>query len=213
VARAGKKIRLPAFAIEDLSGQHRSELEGAFDWVRDATAVVMRGGICSIGLMLELATLHWKRTVSTCSIIDSLARLEGDLVWATALKQPTRYKGTYLERLWHFHFYDARFLAKNIDNEIKAEAGRLPRRLQRIFRDFAGQRFESAAGRIAHEVVMGSYQNRVDRRALTGECIVFDGLELHNYYLTLRLHDEDDADVRARIDRYRECDAAMGRLG
>lgn len=213
MATAGKTIKLPTFAIDELSKQQRSELESSFDAVVSSIDVAMRGGVCSVGLMLELATVHWRRTISSHSVIDSLARMEGDLGRATPLKLPTKYKRYDLCGLWHFHFDDARFLATNLRLEAESCAGRLAERLRPIFRICAGESFGAAAGRILHEAVIGSYHHRAGRRALTGECIVFDGLARHNYYLTLRLHNEDDVDVRKRIDRYRECDAAMGRLG
>ncbi|MDO9499566.1 hypothetical protein [Falsiroseomonas sp.] len=213
MAKAGRTIKLPTFAIAELSKQQRSELESSFDAVVSSIDVAMRGGVCSVGLMFEIATAHWRRTISSHSVIDSLARMEGDLSRAAPLKPPTKYKRDDLCGFWHFHFCDARFLATNLRLEADSRPGSLAERLLPIFRECAGDCFEAAAGRILHQAVIGSYHHRAGRRALTGECIVFDGLARHNYYQTLRLHDEDDVDVRQRIDRYRECDAAMGRLG
>lgn len=213
MAKGGTKIVVPTFTLGDLAPNERIAFERSFYEVRDQLAQAMHGGLVSIGLTLEIAAAHLRRTLNTHSVIDSLARLEGDIWRATSLKRPTRYKGDELNGLWHFHFWDARFIVKNLENEARAQAGQLSERLRPIFQEHTGELFEAAAGKIVQEAVLGSHMHRAKRRALTGECIVFEGAGARNYYLTMRLHQEHDSIVRQRIEAYRAHDAALGRLG
>ena len=200
---------LPAgVRIDDLAHDQRAALEVAFYDVQERSREILRGGTLSIGFLLELAIFQLNRSLNVFTIFDAVTRLEGDLTRNTQITAPTRYeRNEPLSGLWHAHFFDARFLVKNLENENSKK------RVRELMRPYIGRFVGEVAGQIAHEMTVGAFERRASRGALTGECIVFDALPERNYYLTVRRHREVDQAVAARIAEYRAADRERLRLG
>ena len=197
-----------AVRIDGLTDDQRAALEVAFYDVQEHCCATLRGGSLSVGFVLELAVFQLDRSVNVFTIFDAVARLEGDLTRNIGMKAPTRYKRRKpLFGLWHAHFFDARFVARNLMNENSKE------RVEEIMRPHFDRFCGEVAAQMAHEMTVGAFERRAGRGALTGECIVFDALPERNYYLTVRRHREADEAVAARIAEYRAADRERLRLG
>ncbi|MCZ8148227.1 MAG: hypothetical protein O9325_10320 [Roseomonas sp.] len=194
--------------IDELTDDQRAALKVAFYDVQERCRSTLRGGVMSTGFLLELATFQLDRSLNVFAIFDAVTRLEGDLTRNTQMKVPTRYeRNEPLSGLWHAHFFDARFVVKNLENENSRK------RVRELMRPHFGRFVGEVAGQIAHEMTAGALVRRAARNALTGEHIVFDALPECNYYLTVRRHREADEAVAARIAEYRAADRERLRLG
>lgn len=93
-------------------------------------------------------------------------------------------------------------LALNLKNEFQRSG--LPLLKQRIAEAQASgeERYFTVedANWIAHEASVGPYERRNERRALTGEWIVYAVHEGKNYYLCLGRHDGADVELRRQIE-------------
>lgn len=183
------------------------KLRSALKWAKASIDVVLRGGRCSFGFLADLADLDARGCVNGWSIIDTIARLEGDLTRSRAMKRPTAYERPVLRGLWHAHFFDARFLVENLRLENSQK------RMRDALAPFFGQFVRDHAGVIAHQMTIGAFERRAQRKALTGECVVFECDPRGNYYLAVRRHKEDDYAVMERIAAYREFDATSQYMG
>jgi hypothetical protein len=140
---------------------------------------------------------HWlNRTANIHSMIDAIGALErADKPSGMRAKPATRFERRLLRGLWHQHYFEAGFLAKNLAIHWKREAlSALPR--------IAIPLDDKAAGILAHQLTIGGFQDRAAKGELTGEWIVFARDDMRAYYLTLAKHDEED---RAIWDRCKAC--------
>jgi hypothetical protein len=174
----------------------------------------------STSLRIQLA---WLRSGNACvfgskaysfdqrKVIDELAHLE-DSGCPMATKPAEQLTGM-LKGFWHKHFFEARFMVKNLAEETKKNFDTL------WYRDFLkaqqadpALKDESDVGRltglIAQTLVHGAILNRggsLGRKTtsrLTGEWIVYVKHKGQNVYLTLAVHDEPNEAVALRI---RQC--------
>lgn len=153
-------------------------------------------------------TAHYvQRTRDVHAVYDEIGKLEGNDPYPSRTKKSRRMRPP-LQDLWHKHYFQAGFMAHNLADE----ADRMVKdgRWERMFAPHYGKYVHEIAGQIAHECVIGAYEQRSRDRKLTGDFIVFekrqDGC---HYYLTLGLHGQWDA-IRARVDEYRRFDADGG---
>jgi len=68
-------------------------------------------------LLAQLASARKHRTISTFSVTDVIQQLEGRSPFPSMTAKPRQFKGDGLRGLWKVHFFDARFLVRNILNE------------------------------------------------------------------------------------------------
>lgn len=145
----------------------------------------------------ELLVLGRTRKVNPFQIMSEIRLLEGH-DGREGTKPESPFKQKPLSGLWHKHYFTARFLPKNILNHVKS--GQLDAAIEKVLSaDEDSSNIEKVAGRIAHEVVIGSYEQRVSERKLTGEWIVYAKHLGSNYYLCLANHQDGDSAVYDKI--------------
>ncbi|KPQ23807.1 MAG: hypothetical protein HLUCCA13_11750 [Halomonas sp. HL-48] len=142
-------------------------------------------------LLVQLASAWKHRTLNTYSITDVIQSLEGVCQRGKPPKVKP-FKGAALSGLWKVHFVDSRFFVRNIYNEwgmfhddsqkFAALCARVAKAEEREPSPLEWQR------RLPHEFVVGGYENRVKKRKLTGEWLIFGIHEGKNIYLALCQH-------------------------
>lgn len=171
----------------------------------------------STNLKIQLA---WLRSGRACafggkdysfdqrSVVDELLYLESGGIPTRA--KPAEPLSGMLEGFWHKHFFEARFMVKNLAEETKKNFDIL------WHRDFLNARQADPAlkdendigrltGLMAQTLVHGAILNRAGslgkRRTsrLTGEWIVCAKHEGKNVYLTLAVHNEVNKSIALRI--------------
>jgi hypothetical protein len=154
-------------------------------------------------LALRLNNAAWARSFNTHHVMDEVAYLEDPAkARPTSTKPAKKFSGPILGRFWHKHFTDARFLAQNVQNQwfgAYAEKHELLgaeiRKFFESFGEIAGAYLDekdarAAAGRLAHEIVIGGMSRRTARKAMTGEWLIYFVHNGKNYYLDIATHDE-----------------------
>jgi hypothetical protein len=148
-------------------------------------------------LLVQLASAWKHRTLSTYSITDVIQSLEGVRQRGRSPKTKP-FKGPALSGLWKVHFVDPRFFVRNIYNEW----GIFHENSQK-FAALCAKVAEAEArepsplgwqGRLAHEFVVGGYENRAKKGKLTGEWLIFGIHEGKNIYLALCQHSSGPAE-------------------
>lgn len=136
-------------------------------------------------------------------VYDQIGRLENSpSARAARTKEPSEFRRLPLKGLWHAHWFEARFIPGNLQNEIQRDGlGRIIQSLELrhgkdIWEGKLLEREDIAA--IVHEMVFGSLERRSQREWLTGEWIVFAKSNGRNIYLALGAHGESDDAVFAR---------------
>jgi hypothetical protein len=129
-------------------------------------------------------------TANIFQIFDAIGALEGAKTARPSRTKPaSEFTRRWLKGLWHKHYTQARFLAKNLEQHWK------PDRLHRlVIESFGGREFfdEQAARELSHSFVHGGYLDRSNDGRLTGEWIVFAKQDDVAYYLTMGAHTEGD---------------------
>lgn len=151
--------------------------------------------------LLQLRKNRDEGLLDTDVIADEIRCLEGG-GRTTSTKPASRFTREPLRGLWHKHFMDARFMARNLGNHWGLRRGGAP--LERMLdEEFAAEKSgyftDELAARISHRLVMEGYQDRAGRGALTGEWIVYAEHEGRRFYLTLASHAEGDDAIHKRI--------------
>ena len=187
-----------------------------FDYVREHLDFRLRTGKFSQTFLEELSVAAWLRTVNVFSILDEIAFLEGS-GRATSTRKAAPFKGPLLKGLWHKHFMDARFIAKNLANFWGAhERDPLTNdsRHHRRFMDCWSkarkeakratgndEEIESVLPYLSDMLIFQAYNHLSQHGKLTGEWIVYASCDGINHYLTLGVHGEDEA-IRNRVEPY-----------
>lgn len=175
-------------------------------------------------LLVQLASAWKHRTLSTYSVTDIIQSLEG--VRQRGRPPKTKpFKGAALSGLWKVHFVDSRFLLQNINNEwgmVYENSDKFAALCSKVAKD--EEREPSPLGwqgRLAHEFVIGGYENRSRKRKLTGEWLIFGIHEDKNVYLALCEHSSgpaEDEDIHGALkylcgDEFPELFAASAQHG
>lgn len=150
-------------------------------------------------LLAQLSSSLKYRTLNTFAITDLISRLEeGKSEGRTKAEEP--FKGEALKGLWKAHFFDSRFIARNLLNYWKLDSpksGKFGQLLQRVMLEEQRQPSEGGwPGRLSHAFVIDAYKTKANKRALTGEWLVFGKHNNRNYYLCIAEHTnscEEDA--------------------
>ena len=190
---------MSTFSLRDAEGVSQSELAqiniSIAEHIRWFEEVIGRWNT-TIGFIIELAQHEVGRNYNTHSILDEIAILEGRSNRKSLTKRAARFLRPPLTGLWHKHHFQARFMLRNVVDEVN-RAGDLERRLSPDFGKILGD----VLGEVRSEIVDGSYIQRAKRRRLTGEFIVFDKCaDGTNLYLTLGRHGEYEAIAKRVLD-------------
>ncbi|UQS15180.1 hypothetical protein [Pseudomonas sp. HS6] len=164
-------------------------------------------------LALRLHNGSILRRINKFSVLDEIALLEKTPTSRpTGTKAAEKFRGPILGRFWHKHYFDAYHLPQNIQNKWFSEYALKHRLLKEKLHeillveedDSDMEKYRNVkANQISHALVYGGIEARRNRRALTGEWLiyyVYDGL---NYYLDLANHEELD-DQQGIYNRLRD---------
>jgi hypothetical protein len=166
-------------------------------------------GLCGIDtsqlsrFLLAQLTSAWKhRTISTFAVTDVIQHLEGRSPFPSMTAKPRQFKGDALRGLWKVHFFDARFLVRNILNEWSM-FGSKSDKFEKLCTRIAAEEEQAPSrggwqGRLVHEFGMEGYRQRAAKRKMTGEWLIFGVHKEKNIYLSLCTHSngpEQDLEV------------------
>lgn len=153
----------------------------------------------------QLRELRNGQILDTLHISDEIKRIEG-AGRKTSTKSATQFRRPPLKGLWHQHFFNARFMLKNIGNHWKLDSGGSPELLEMFAEEMAAE--ESGVvtpelfKRMGHRFIDEAFRDRSTAGRLTGEWIIFAKHEGKRFYLTVALHGEDDASIHERIMKW-----------
>ncbi len=137
----------------------------------------------------QLYHAYLNRSFSIYGILDEIRSLEG-LCQKTMTKEAAQFRRPPLNLFWHKHFFDARFVPKNLINYLHSNTGRT--KIEDLFRRFReeGSEYleEKEIGILAHELTFIAFQERISQNAGTGEWLIFSKHENQNYYLCIAEH-------------------------
>ncbi|RQM49814.1 hypothetical protein EHZ19_05340 [Paraburkholderia bannensis] len=145
--------------------------------------------------LLAQLTSAWKhRAINTFSVTDLVQHLEGIRPNRSSTAKPRQFKGDALRGLWKVHFFDPRFLARNILNEWGMFSSK-SEKFEKLCARVAAEEEKAPScsgwqGRLAHEFVISGYAQRAAKRKLTGEWLIFGIQEQKNVYLALCAHSD-----------------------
>jgi hypothetical protein len=149
--------------------------------------------------LIQLASISKHRIYNSFSIIDVIQELEG--VGRGCKPRVNQFKHPPLKGIWKAHFFDARFLVKNIVNHFGLEDENSPK-FSSLYNRVIAEEDECPTkhgwqGRLAHEMTVAAYEERSKKNRRTGEWIVFSKHNGKNYYLFISNHTskEEDQDV------------------
>jgi hypothetical protein len=112
-------------------------------------------------------------------------------------KPPEKYKGKLLKGLWHKHFFDARFVAKNV--QIGLGGPNIPKFREALLEKWLGKKMTPEIAIELRDVFLAGFEERAAEGKLTGEWIVYLRRGEKNYYLCCTTHDAGDQVIYDRI--------------
>lgn len=157
-------------------------------------------------LIAQLAAASKHRIFNSFSVTDVIQELEGvGRIGCVRGEKP--FKHPPLKGFWKAHFFDARFLMKNLVNHWGLEFQESPKfdgLCSRVtVEEENGPSVFGWQGRLINELTIGGYKARAKRKKLTGEWIIFVKYDKLNYYLCLAKHSiskEDDSQIYALVN-------------
>lgn len=173
-------------------------------------------GLCGVDLdrvskllIAQLSAVSKHRSFNSFSVTDVLQRLEGVGCRNSCIKDEEPFKHLPLQGLWKAHFFDARFLFRNLINHWGLEfedSLKFNALWSQVSADEERDRSPfSWQGRLAHELTFGGFEARAERKKLTGEWIIFAKFNGLNYYLGIAAHStskERDEAIYALLKAY-----------
>lgn len=173
------------------------EVEDETAYIRGQLDFHIVTGRYSSLLVKELARCVEERRANISPIFHEIGFLEGAThAPATRRKPAAPFRGS-LRGLWHKHYFQPAFIAKNVLNHWTSK-GDFEARVEEIARDQAIPD-EKKIGAAVQAYVMVGYQERSNAAEMTGEWIVYARHDEVNYYLTLGTHTESDAVILSRV--------------
>lgn len=147
-------------------------------------------------LTIQLASISKHRIYNSFSVTDVIQELEG--IGRGCEQRVSQFKHPPLKGLWKAHFFDARFLAKNISNHWGLEYESSPK-FTSLYDRITAEEDEQPTmlgwqGRLAHEMTVGAYEERSRKNRRTGEWIIFSKHNGKNYYLFISSHTSKEED-------------------
>ncbi|AXW63458.1 hypothetical protein CJO94_12065 [Ralstonia solanacearum] len=166
-------------------------------------------GLCGVDtsrlskyLLVQLASARKHRTLNTFAVTDVIQYLEGVAPKRGNTEEPRQFKGEAFHGLWKVHFFDARFLAKNLHNEwgmFSEKSKKFDKLLARVSKEEELSPSQVGwEGRLAYEFVVEGYKSRAAKQRITGEWLIFGVHQQRNFYLSLCTHTsspEEDSGV------------------
>ncbi|CAE6872462.1 hypothetical protein [Paraburkholderia domus] len=157
-------------------------------------------------LLVQLTSAWKRRTLNTFAITDVIQHLEGRGPNRSNTAKPRQFNGESLRGLWKVHFFDPRFLTRNIYNEWSVFSPRSDK-FEKLCEHVVAEETENPSsggwqGRLAHEFVVEGYKRRAAKQRLTGEWLIFGVHEQKNVYLALCAHSdgpEQDAEIYSAL--------------
>lgn len=149
--------------------------------------------------VVNLMLLESINGVDPLQVIDEIKALEG-LGPSLQTKQETEFKGTHLKGLWHKHFLPAlpSVLAHNITNHLGKNGTQ--KLVEKVFDPSKSPVVtHDMIKELAHNLVVGSIEERAAKDKLTGEWIVYAKENNANYYLGIWRHDAGDEKIAETI--------------
>lgn len=147
-------------------------------------------------LIIQLASISKHRTYDSFSITDVIQELEG--VGRGCKQRVDQFKHHPLKGLWKAHFFDARFLVKNLINHWGLEYENSPK-FTSLYERITEEEDKHPSthgihGRLAHEMTVGAYEEISKKKKRTGEWIIFSKHNEKNYYLFISRHTSKEED-------------------
>ena len=140
-------------------------------------------------LVRQLYHAYLNRLFSIFGVLDEIRFLEG-LKSTTMTKEAEKFNRSPLDRFWHKHFFDAKFISRNLINYLHSNDGK--NKIEDLFRKFKeeGSEYleEKEIGILAHELTFSAFQERIDQDSGTGEWLIFSKHKGRNYYLIIESH-------------------------
>jgi hypothetical protein len=153
-------------------------------------------GYFSDVLITQLTEGYRNRILHFGQIQDAIRDLSGTPPTPKSkTKKAEPFRRGLLVGLWHKHYFQTAFLAKNIQLEFskgenfKQAFWRTGKKLGLVYGEDTTHEFWN---HLIHEVVTGFYKRRARENNLTGEWIVYMPIDGRNYYLTLGSHGGDE---------------------
>jgi hypothetical protein len=170
----------------------REDVDGWLDKVK------LKSGKCSGLIRNEIAEGMRQRTISAFAVYDEIGQMEGsDPPHRTGTK-PAQPLKCELNGLMHKHYKVSSLLSFALNQRNHWERKQNQPKLAKIIDEFIE---DGHAGKLAHELVLGAHTGRHGADQMTGEWIVYAGVDGVNYYLTLATHKEPDSAVKERVRR------------
>jgi hypothetical protein len=176
----------------------REDLSGLVTDIAPLAGVIDR---MSCLMLAQLAVGYRHRMFGVHHVLDIIRMIEGSdpLRRSARTKVGAPFKHPPLRGLHHWHWFEPVFLDANLYAEFGGQQGGNAKLDAAIRAGEAGRTPEEQASLIAHNVVVGGYESRSQRRRLTGEWIVYREDPTGNDYLLLATHVEGNENIANAI--------------
>jgi hypothetical protein len=161
-------------------------------------------------LFAQLTSVSKHRTFNCFSVTDVIQNLEG-VGRGSCVRGEEPFKHLPLKGFWKAHFFDARFLLKNLVNHWGLGYESSPKFSELCARvaeeEDQNPTVHGWQGRLAHEVAIDGYEEKAKKRNLTGEWLIFSKHENLSYYLCITRHSmtrEGDEAIYALLNEFCE---------
>ena len=145
----------------------------------------------SLLLSSQLTSALKRRVFNTYTVTDVIRYLEG-LVTSRLVGPPELFTHPPLNIFWKIHFPDARFIPRNLRNELDymLKNGDTLERFSvgNVEQEESEHSASLGAGSLEHTVTIGAYEARAGRSEMTGEWLIFGKHQEKNYYLAISKH-------------------------
>jgi hypothetical protein len=150
-------------------------------------------------LVEQLAWHNINRTVHVQAVFDQIGYLEDPSRRRLGTKAAELFKRPPLTKFWHQHWFEPRFLVRNLRNVSSPEAWKTVTAMSDAI-----NRGDDPSRHIS-ELTFGGYERRYCAGTMTGEWIVFGEVEGIKYYLTLGTHEDAKGDAAPLLQRLKIC--------
>ncbi|MEH0862270.1 hypothetical protein [Halobacteriovorax sp. DPLXC-1] len=124
------------------------------------------------------------------------------------ISKERQFYGEELKGLHYIHWFEARFIVKNLSNHWKLDCENSMKFHSQTKQSFSKQGIrigdyisEEAINQFTHDFVQG-FHDRALSNKLTGERVIYLNHNDERYFLTLAFHSESDEEVRQRIEKF-----------
>lgn len=147
----------------------------------------------------QLDALTLQRVINPFAVLDEIRAIEGNGRRQSRTKAPTSFKGGLLHGLKHKHFFNARHIAKNLQNYWNQDTDKAKNAINKIVTRHSSDDLWTLSGEIASRYVHEAFEHKNLSRSLTGDWIIYKRHNGRNYYLCLAGHEETEESIYNRI--------------